>query len=503
MGYRQTILVMAACGLLLTACSETGDDDAGIGGGTTGQGSGPVTDGGTTDGGDAEGQIDTAATSFFFSYDESASTASRDLSLFAIAVGLRPAASLGRPYEFLNAESFEPFDAQEAGVFDVSMTLRRAERGEVPLAAEPEGRLYALGVNVEGPALTREERRNVVLTLLVDVSGSMESPYAQETRSDVRSLLDVVKYGLERLPSSLKPGDVVNLVTFASSADLIVEGLDGTDGTFTDVVATLTAGASTNIGRGIDLAYQVANRTFDPDKANRVIMLTDAFVNQGELDARRIADEAVRGELEGIRFSGIGIGSGFNDEVLNTVSDAGRGTYSAMITPNDAERLFTRGFARFIDPAASDVRFELAFPDELDQLRSFGEEISVDPDDVQTVNFSYNADQFFLELFQGPDGIDVSQAISLSIDYTGPDGERRNVSATRSIDALLANTTAEIDAAFAVSTLAELIGERLDCGTVQSSDLYQRPVQNATYALYRQNIERYCAQNAPYDYFYY
>jgi len=484
--------------LILIGCAEGGGSDADTR--APGPVSGPVGGGDDVRGPDAQppgpdGEnppIAADSTFFYFSYDESASTASRDLSLFELAQGRRPDPALGRPYEFLNAESFDRFDARRTGDFDVSMTLRRAERGEFPVAVPPEGRLYALGVGIEGPTQTLTERRNVVLTVLIDVSGSMGAAYADETRSDVSSLLDVVKYGLTRIGSSLKPGDELNLLTFSSTADIIAEGLDATDGQFESLVASLRTETSTDIGGGVDLAYQVANRRFDPAKANRVLMLTDARVNRGELNPSRIAEETVRGEQEGIRFSAIGIGDGFDDRVLNTISDAGRGSYSAMITPNDAERLFTTGFSRFIAPAATDVRFRLDYPRALDQLRSFGEEISTDPEAVQPIDFSYNGEQFFLELFEGADAIAGDETLRLSIDYTDASGERRDASLTRRVDELLANTTEAMDAAFAVVTLAELIAGRLDCGTVQRSRLYEVAVQEPTYALYRQNIERFC-----------
>ncbi|MFK7967080.1 MAG: VWA domain-containing protein [Burkholderiaceae bacterium] len=435
--------------------------------------------------------IDADATSFYFSYDESASTASRDLSLFALDLGRKPEKVLGRPYEFLNAEVFDSFDAQPAGDFAVSMTLRRGSDGDTPFNA-PDGDLYVLGVNVAGPTLPLTERRNLVLTILVDTSGSMQTPYASETRNDVRSLLDVVKYGLTRIRPSLKAGDILNLVTFSSDAQVIAEGLDATTGAFEARVNELVSNGSTDIGRGVDLAYEVANRTFDPDKANRVLLLTDAFVNTGELDPDVIAAASVRGDLEGIRFSGIGIGAGFNDAVLNSISDAGKGSYSAMIMPNDAERLFTADFSRFIEVAATKVRFRLDYPQALDQLRSFGEEISTDPEEVQPVNFSYDSSQFFVELFKRSTPVSGTETVTLSIEYTDASGETQNVSVVRTIDELLTIGTDALDAAVAVVSLAELIGERFSCEEVQASRLYQEQVQSATYALYRQNIDRFC-----------
>jgi len=393
---RSALLQAAALSalLLLAACADESADNDGAGG----------TDGGGTTGGATGGDATGAA-------DTSAGTSQPDI--------LPPAR------EHLNAESFTRFDSRAVGPFAVSMTLRAAQPGDIPLGAAVEQKLYALGVNIAGPQLSLAERPNIVLTLLVDVSGSMDSPYAQETRNDVTSLLDVVQYGLQRIGPSLKSGDTINLVTFSNEARIVVEGLDAIAGDLSTLVTGLQTEGSTNIGAGVDLAYEVANRTYDSSKANRVLMLTDARVNTGELDPNRIAEPTTIGGLEGIFFSGIGIGSGFDDTVLNTVTEAGKGSYSAMITPNDAERLFTTDFIRFLSPAARDIRFQLTYPQSLDQLRSFGEEISESPEEVRTVNFAFNSEQFFVELFTGPDALDGNEEITLDITFTDADGHPR------------------------------------------------------------------------------
>jgi len=436
--------------------------------------------------------LDAGVTSFFFSYDESGSTASRDLALFALAEGRRPDPSLGRPFEFLNAERFDGFGAEPLGPFRVSMAMLAGEGG-IPLDVPVAGEVYALGVNVVGPDLSRDERPNVVLTVLLDVSRSMNTPYALETRRDVSSLLDVAKIGLDSMRDALKAGDVVNLVTFSTDARVVFEGLDGEVGDYRATVAAIGTEGSTNLDAGLVLAYEVANRTFDPEKANRVVLVTDAFLNTGRTDVEVIAGNVTRNGLEGIRLAGIGVGSDFNDRALDELTDIGRGEYSSMITPSDAERIFTSGFTRFIDPAVRDVRFRLTFPQALDQLLSSAEEISENADEVQPTNFAYGSEQFFLELFSGPGDLDGSTNLTLDVEYTDTDGEPRTGRMTRSVAELLAEDHEAIRAAVAVSTLARLIAGDLSCETVLASPLYLNPIANDVYAVHRQAIGDLCA----------
>ena len=495
-----TAFVLAGC-----AGTDPADDDAVFpdGGGVTptdsadasspGAGA-PDLDTAPTDpvpGPGTEPALDREVTSFFFSYDEAGSTASRDLSLFAIAEGRRPDPALGRPFEFLNAERFDDFGAETAGPLRVSMGLL-AGRGDIPLEGEIGGEVYALGVNVAGPSLSRDERPNVVLTVLLDTSGSMDDTYAAETRRDVRSLLDVAKTGLRAMQGSLKAGDVVNLVTFSTNARIVFEGAEGGSGDFTDTIDAIRTEGSTNLDAGVALAYEVANRTFDPEKANRVVLVTDAFLNTGRTNVELIARNVTRNGLEGIYLAGIGVGGGFNDRALNELTDVGRGEYSAMITPTDAERLFTSGFTRFIEPAARDVRFRLTFPQALDQLQSSSEEISESADEVRPTNFAYGSEQFFLELFTGPEALDGDERITLDVTYTDEAGEPRDASVSRSVDELLGADADAIRAAALVSALARLIAGELSCPTVQDSPLYLNRVANDVYTRYRQAIGDFC-----------
>ncbi|WP_455202638.1 hypothetical protein, partial [Kaarinaea lacus] len=148
---------------------------------------------------------------FYFSYDDSASTAAVELTKYAINNGQIPDESLGRAYEFLNFEQFNGSSLTNIGLFDVSMGIWTH-----PGDNESGVLVHELGIYLSSPTITKEDRPNAVLTLLVDVSGSMESSYLDsyiEQEATIRTRLDIAKYGLTQLyHHSLKEGDVINIV---------------------------------------------------------------------------------------------------------------------------------------------------------------------------------------------------------------------------------------------------------------------------------------------------
>ncbi len=437
------------------------------------------------------GEASDVTHAFYFSYDDSSSTAARDLSIYAIDNAIKPSSDFGRPYEFLNAESFSHFNGQQAGPFEISIGAYNSQPQELSFATA-QNQLLALGVNVSGPVLSKNERPNVVMTLLVDVSGSMSSAYAGETRSDIVSLLDVTKHGLLQLPNSLKLGDVINLVVFSTDAQVVLENWQFGQTGLTQAIAQLRADNSTNLNRGIQLAYQVANRQYDSEKSNRVVILTDAYANTGEVDPTIISQHTVINGKEGIHFAGIGIGSDFSDAFLNELTEHGKGVYSAMITPNDAERIFTRGFTRFIDSAVTDIKFKLEYPSSLQHVVSAAEEISENPEDVQSIDFAYNSDQFFFELFSTQEGFSDEYEITLQIQYQGDNNQQETVRITHSIADLLQHGEIQIKSAAAVSTLAFLISGKVQCDDVLSSGLYLQSLGDDLFTNYQERIRKFC-----------
>ena len=431
---------------------------------------------------------------FYFSYDDSASTASHNLAMYGLDNDVLPVPSLGKPYEFLNAETFTHFQSEEHLPFTISMgvlkTQTEVESGEL-------SHDYHFGAYVSGPEITNEERKNVVLTLLVDVSGSMTSSYSQFIVQDenTRSLLDVVKHGLTQLSDMLKPGDVVNLVTFSSSASITLGNWQHGDNlsTLLTAIDTLSTKGSTNLNAGIELAYDIAQQTYDQTKANRVVILTDAYANTGQVDVTIINQNTVINELEGIHFSGIGIGDDFNHTFLNELTDAGKGSYFSMVTPQDAERIFTTGLPSLIDVAVEDVIFKLTFPESLSRTLSAAEESSTDKADIQSTNFSYITGQFFIESFNAPEPISEEGSFTLGVEYLDPEsGETITVELTQDIGTLVQKGQIQIMEAMFVRGLALLIGGGLTCDQVEEYRTFALGFESEKIESYQAKIDTFC-----------
>jgi Ca-activated chloride channel homolog len=264
------------------------------------------------------------------------------------------------------------------------------------------------------------------LTLLVDVSGSMGDS-TKHHFEDRHSLLTLVQEGLFSLSDNFIDGDVVNLITFSREANVLIEALTIEDNSsshiiFSDAVDSMTQGGGTNLNTGIEKAYEVALNTYDSNKQNRVIILTDAHANSGEVDPQIIAKHTKINNQEGIYFSGLGIGESFNESFLNELTEAGKGAYFSILSLADVKRAFDTKLQALLNVAARDVAFSITYPSAFNHAYSASEEFSSQEDEVQKSNFSYNTKQYFYEAFIANDANSTldEQNITLTINYEDP-----------------------------------------------------------------------------------
>lgn len=410
---------------------------------------------------------------FYLSYDDSASTVGVELTKNALKYGTFPQQSWARVYEFLNFEKFDKTNQEKIGLFNVSMGLWKHKNiknydsisldcNKIDCINYNVKNLYELGVHVSSPTLDKETRKNAVITLVLDVSGSMEERSELADDSGVApTKLEIMKYGLESLVNSLKPGDIVNIIQFSSRAEVVLEGYsyNPPNTVYLDKIRNLEAISSTNLNAGIDLGYKIASSYYDASKINRVILVTDAYANTGVVDPAKISQYTKINNNEGIYFSGLGVGQNFNEAFLNQLTEAGKGTYFLIATRTEAKRAFQDRFIAMLNVAARDVHFRIDYPPFLKHFQTAAEQVSTVKSEVLPTNFSYNTSQFFLEGFEelSQEGL-MDQTFKLTIEYKDPDtGEKIVEVYEKKVSDILGQNIANIKDAYTIQLLTKLI----------------------------------------------
>lgn len=344
--------------------------------------------------------------SLYLSNDDTMSLSSAQRVLFAIDRGLPLSPDQLRPHEFLNYFSFDTAPVAPTDDFSVLASI----------APKPgQDGMYSLGISVSGRDVTRETRRNAGLTLVVDRSGSM----ADEGR------MDYLKQGLRRMTSELKTGDLVNLVLFDDSVCTPLENfVVGRDSMalLERTISRIEPRGSTDLNAGLTHGYRLANEAYRDAFTNRVVLISDAIANTGVTDPELMSLVTQSYDQRRIRLSGVGVGRDFNDELLNRLTEKGKGAYVFLGSAAEVDAVFGSRFISLIETVANDVHFRLHLPPSLRMNTFYGEESSVVKSDVQAIHYFAGTNQLFLSDLMSKNGtLDRRDDIMLTVEYENPE----------------------------------------------------------------------------------
>lgn len=344
--------------------------------------------------------------SLYLSNDDTMSLSSAQRVLYAIDKNLSVDPQHMRPHEFLNYFSFDTVPVAASDDFSVVANI----------APKPgNDGIYTLGLSVSGRDVTRETRRNAGLTLVIDRSGSM----ADEGR------MDYLKQGLQRMTSELKNGDLVNVVLFDDSVctplENFVVGRDSMS-LLQSTIAQLEPRGSTDLNAGLTAGYRLANTSYNDGFTNRVVLISDAIANTGVTDPEMISMVTESYDKRRIRLSGVGVGRDFNDELLDRLTEKGKGAYVFLGSSAEVDAVFGGRFTSLIETVANDVHFRLHLPPSLRMNTFYGEESSVVKSDVQAIHYFAGTNQLFLSDVMAKEGrVNPRDDIMLTVEYENPE----------------------------------------------------------------------------------
>ncbi len=334
----------------------------------------------------------------WLSNDDSMSLASAQRTIWALQHGKSPAISEVRPHELLNYFSFDTVAPSAQQAFGITAVAEKIDADSMSLAFAVKG--------------ATPERRPLDLTLVVDRSGSMSS----------EGRMSYVKQGLGILTEQLHSGDRVDVVLFdnvvCTPLEDYVVGRDD-PALLKEAIDAMQPRNGTNIGVGLKEAYRIAAaRPSTIQRNQRVMLLTDALVNQGIVGADTLSEIGRGFDEHDIRLTGVGVGAEFDDRVLDKLTEKGKGAYVYLGSEAVTKRVFGVGFDSLVETIAHDVKFELDLPPSMAMERFYGEESSTNPEEVQAINYYAGTTQLFLQdLTIDPAKLSPQDKVVLTVHY--------------------------------------------------------------------------------------
>ncbi len=225
------------------------------------------------------------------------------------------------------------------------------EAAPSPYRPEP---YYLARVGIQGHEIPSEERQDVVLTFVIDVSGSM----GYENR------LELVKDALALMVEELRPSDKVGIVTYGDYAKVVLEhtAVGENQWHILRAIGGLRAGGSTYAEDGLVTGYNLATEAFDPEFTNRVILCSDGVANVGRTGHEAILRQIRNSAADEIYLTTVGFGMGnYNDILMEQLADNGDGFYTYVDSLKEAERVFVNDLTSTLQVIARDAKIQVEF----------------------------------------------------------------------------------------------------------------------------------------------
>ncbi len=226
-------------------------------------------------------------------------------------------------------------------------------------------RYQMLRVGIQGYDVPDRERKDVSLTFVIDISGSM----------DMDNRLGLVKRSLELLVEQLRPSDKVGIVVYGSDARVVLDPTPASrKGRILRAIYDLRTEGATNAEAGLRLGYKMAMRAYEREAVNRVILCSHGVANVGQTEADAILREVHGYVEEGVTLATFGFGmDNYNDTLMEQLADNGNGFYAYVDDLGEAKRLFVDDLTSTLQTIAMDAKVQVDFnPEVVSRYRLVG-----------------------------------------------------------------------------------------------------------------------------------
>jgi Ca-activated chloride channel family protein len=208
-------------------------------------------------------------------------------------------------------------------------------------------------IGIKGYDLPASQRPDVNLVLLLDVSGSMNSP----------DKLPLAQSSMALLLDSLKPTDTVGIAVYAGAAGEVLPPTPVSQKeTILRALYSLRPGGSTAGAAGVRLAYEMASRSFRQEGVNRIVLATDGDFNVGINDVNELKRFVEQQRQRGIFLSVLGFGQGnYRDDIAQVLAQNGNGVAAYIDTANEARKVLVEQAGSQLFTIARDVKIQVEF----------------------------------------------------------------------------------------------------------------------------------------------
>ena len=228
-------------------------------------------------------------------------------------------------------------------------------------------------IDLTGFRIEREKERTPVnLALVLDKSGSMNGEKMDQAIAATITAVD-----------HLQPGDVVSVIAYDNFAWVLMPATEVTDKqVIRERIRSLRAGGGTALYAGVVEGATQLREFLDPNRVNRVILLSDGQANNGPSSPSELGDLGAALIEDGISVTTIGLGLGYNEDLMTQLALRSDGNHSFVEDVENLAMIFDQEFGDVLSVVAQDVTVKIDLNEGIRPVRVLGREAEINGQQV-------------------------------------------------------------------------------------------------------------------------
>jgi Ca-activated chloride channel family protein len=182
----------------------------------------------------------------------------------------------------------------------------------------------------------------------------------------------------------LLPSDIASVVTFDHQVDVLIPSRPVSDpGLFAALIRRIEVGGSTAIHAGVLAGASEVRKFKQADKLNRVVLLSDGLANVGPSrpdDFMALGRELI---TEGISVSTVGLGLGYNEDLMLALARASDGNHFFAREPADLVQIFNRELNDVLASCAQSVAIDIELKPGVRAVKALSRDAKIDGSKAQ------------------------------------------------------------------------------------------------------------------------
>ena len=264
----------------------------------------------------------------------------------------------------------------------------RTELGQNAYYTE-KGTKAHLRIDLEGLRQQDTERAPINIAIVIDKSGSMNGNKLEQAK-------EAAIMAIERLDEE----DYVSVITYSDEVNVLIPARRAGDhSAFRRKIRAIRTNGRTALYAGTKRGIHELETYLDEHRVNRVILLSDGLANVGPSkpsDLERLGQQAAE---KGISVTTIGLGLGFNEDLMTKLAYASDGNHAFVRYERDLVDVFNKEFGTVLSVIAQDVIIIIECADGFRPLKVMGRNAKIDGQKVQLkLNQLYAAQEKYLLL---------------------------------------------------------------------------------------------------------